>query len=172
MKSGRPGRNFRQALTEKRPLETIKQFIEAHPELDIYYGEGFSVGAFSGEEVSLGPKKERLDEICPDKPVIIYSLDGHITWLNSAALKKFNITEETLDPPGGRIERDPISGKLWDGLKEAAQTPTPSQEFSFEVSNIDVGKLADLVVLDQNILKVDLLKIGNACVLKRSSMEI
>jgi len=46
-------------------LVRIEEFIEYNPDLEIYYGEGFSLGHFSGEEISRGPRKEHLDSICP-----------------------------------------------------------------------------------------------------------
>jgi len=47
-------------LTEEATMAAIEEFIVEHPDLEIYYGDGFSVGAFSGEEVAKGPRKERL----------------------------------------------------------------------------------------------------------------
>lgn len=113
-------------------LQQVDRFIKEHPEQDIYYGEGFSLGHFSGEEVSRGPRKERLDQICADKPVILYSSDCHLAWLNSCAMKTFGVTGETPDPQGGLIEKDPRSGNPWGTLKEAAMRLIPEQQFSEE----------------------------------------
>ncbi len=124
--------NLYGVLTEDETMKVIEQFIEEHPDLDMYYGSGFSVAAFSGEEVSIGPRKERLDAICPDKPVIITSYDGHITWVNSKALEEFGIDKNTPNPPGGVIERDPETGEPWGVLKESAEQLVPAQEFTLE----------------------------------------
>ena len=124
--------NLHGILTEKETMKAIEQFIQEHPDLDMYYGSGFSVGAFSGEEVSMGPRKERLDAICPDKPVIISSYDGHTTWVNSKALEMFGIDKNTPNPPGGVIEKDPKTGEPWGTLKEAAEQLIPAQQFTFE----------------------------------------
>jgi len=62
-------------LTEEATMTAIEEFIVEHPDLEIYYGDGFSVGAFSGEEVAKGPRKERLDAIS-DKPIMISSYDA------------------------------------------------------------------------------------------------
>lgn len=124
--------NLHGVLNEQDTMETIAQFIADNPDLDAYYGEGFSIGAFKGEEAALGPKKERLDQICPDKPVIIESLDGHITWANSKALEIAGITKDTPAPAGGVIEKDPATGEPWGTLKEAAKQLLPPQEFTFE----------------------------------------
>ena len=117
-------------LNETTTMETIAAFVEEHPDLEIYYGDGFSIGAFSGEEVAKGPRKERLDEIS-DKPIIISSYDGHTRWLNSAAFEYFGITSDTVPPEGGVIEKTE-DGELWGTLKELAIELTPAQEFSEE----------------------------------------
>ena len=87
-------------------LRQVKDYIEANPEAEIYYGEGFSLGHFSGDEVSKGPKKERLDQICSDKPVVLYSTDCPLAWLNSGALQHFGVDRNTDNPAGGVIEKD------------------------------------------------------------------
>lgn len=117
-------------LTEEATMAVIEEFVAEHPDLEIYYGDGFSVGAFSGEEVAKGPRKERLDAIS-DKPIIISSYDGHSRWLNSAAFEYFGITQDTVSPEGGVIEKTE-DGELWGTLKELAIELTPSQEFSDE----------------------------------------
>jgi predicted amidohydrolase YtcJ len=119
-----------EARSEGEISETIAAFVSANPDLDIYYGEGFSIGAFSGDEVSRGPRKERLDNICAEKPVVLYSADCHLVWLNSRAFEVFGISEETEQPKGGVIEKDPASGELWGTLKESAMRLVPEQDFS------------------------------------------
>lgn len=111
-------------------LRQVKAYIAANPEPEIYYGEGFSLGHFSGDEVSKGPRKERLDQICPDKPVVLYSSDCHLAWLNSRALQQFGVDRNTDTPAGGVIEKDPQTGELWGTLKEAAMRFIPVQAFS------------------------------------------
>lgn len=119
-----------EARSEEAISETIAAFILANPDLDVYYGEGFSIGAFSGDEVSRGPRKQRLDRICAEKPIVLYSADCHLAWLNSRAFEVFGITDQTDQPKGGVIEKDPVSGELWGTLKESAMRLVPEQEFS------------------------------------------
>ncbi len=119
-------------LYEEETMETIREFVESHPDLDAYYGNGFSIGAFEGVEAALGPKKERLDEISPDKPVIIRSYDAHTMWVNSKALENAGITKDTPSPEGGVIEKDPVTGEPWGTLKESAKSLVPPQEFTRE----------------------------------------
>jgi predicted amidohydrolase YtcJ len=63
------------------------------------------------------PFASDLDEVVPDRPVVLTRVDGHAKWLNTKALQAAGITKSTRDPPGGRIERDPAgnpSGVLVD----------------------------------------------------------
>lgn len=41
------------------------------------------------------PTNEKLNEKFPDKPVVLYRIDGHAVLVNNAALKKFGITGST-----------------------------------------------------------------------------
>jgi len=117
-------------LSEAETMQTIKDYVDANPDMDVYYGSGFSIGAFSGQEVAKGPTKERLDAIT-DKPMIIMSYDGHVAWLNSAAFELCEITKDTVPPAGGTIEKT-ATGELWGTLKELAQELIPAQEYTDE----------------------------------------
>ncbi|MFQ5886389.1 MAG: amidohydrolase [Anaerolineae bacterium] len=52
------------------------------------------------------PRREDLDRVAPENPVALTRKDGHSMWVNSLALERAGIEEETPDPPGGEIERD------------------------------------------------------------------
>lgn len=65
------------------------------------------------------PTKEILDSIFPDTPVLLSRIDGHGSWINSAAIAelKKNNYDFSRDPVGGRIERDALgnpTGILFD----------------------------------------------------------
>ncbi len=113
-------------------LAAIKEFVDANPGLDAYFGGGWSVGQFRGNETTLGPKKERLDAICSTAPIILRSYDGHSTWVNSRALEMGGITKFTPDPEGGIIERNPSTGEPWGTLRESAARLVPAVEYSYE----------------------------------------
>lgn len=49
-----------------------------------------------------------LDEVVPDRPVVLRASDYHTTWVNSVALRIAGIDENTPDPPRGTIERAPM----------------------------------------------------------------
>ncbi|MHC1745864.1 MAG: amidohydrolase [Negativicutes bacterium] len=111
-------------------VAAVKKFIDEHPDCRAVYGRGWSWDVFSGEELSKGPRREYLDAVTTDVPVVLRANDGHTLWLNSKALEVNGITENTQTPPGGVIERDFHSGKLWGTLKESAMWLVALPEYS------------------------------------------
>ncbi|MDT7725895.1 MAG: hypothetical protein QOI21_2471 [Actinomycetota bacterium] len=57
------------------------------------------------------PTRAELDAVTTDHPVYVQAL-YEVAVLNSAALRAAGIDAATADPPGGRIERDPVTGEL------------------------------------------------------------
>ncbi len=66
------------------------------------------------------PTRKDLDQIAPNNPVYLVRVDGHVAWVNSAALKLAKIDKNTKNPEGGEVERD-ASGEATGILKETAQ---------------------------------------------------
>jgi predicted amidohydrolase YtcJ len=52
------------------------------------------------------PTRQDLDAVTGDHPAFFTRVDGHIAVANSAALRAADITRDTPDPPGGKIDRD------------------------------------------------------------------
>ena len=81
-------------------VATIKAFVEAHPEKEKYQGAGWS------------PQERELtaadiDAVCPDKMVILNSIDGHSYWLNSKALEHYHVDAQAAAEDGpARIHVD------------------------------------------------------------------
>jgi len=63
--------------------------------------------------------RDFLDKLAPDRPVILGTVSGHASVLNSAALSKFGIRDGEADPLGGRYDRTP-DGRLTGVLREYA----------------------------------------------------
>ena len=61
-----------------------------------------------------------IDEVVPDRPVYIESFDLHSHWCNTKALEELGITDDTPNPEGGEIVRDPATGKASGLLLEMA----------------------------------------------------
>lgn len=112
-------------LSIDETLDIVEQYVKAHPKQDSYTGFGYMTGLFTGEEQLKGPRKERLDKICPDKPMFIFAYDGHSTWINSKCFELMNVTKDTVSPPGGEIVLDDDTGELWGTVKDAAMALLP-----------------------------------------------
>jgi predicted amidohydrolase YtcJ len=52
------------------------------------------------------PDRAALDAVAPGVPVALRRKDGHMVWVNGAALATAGVTRGTPDPEGGRIGRD------------------------------------------------------------------
>jgi predicted amidohydrolase YtcJ len=65
------------------------------------------------------PNKSVLDKAAPEHPVFLTRIDGHVAWVNSAALQLAGIILDTPNPFGGEIERSP-DGEATGILKETA----------------------------------------------------
>ena len=61
------------------------------------------------------PNRWDIDEVAPDHPIILSHRSLHACVLNSKALELAGITNESPEPPGGSIHRDPNTGEP-DGL--------------------------------------------------------
>ena len=80
------------------------------------------------------PAKELIDRVTPRNPVFVTRLDLHMGLANSYALKLAKIDRDTPNPPGGQIERNPVTGEPTGILKDAAMDlvtsviPAPSNQ--------------------------------------------
>ena len=64
--------------------------------------------------------REDLDAAAPQHPVYISHRGGHTAYVNALGYKRANVSEDTADPPGGRFDRDPKTGKLNGRISERA----------------------------------------------------
>jgi hypothetical protein len=64
--------------------------------------------------------REDLDAAAPDHPVYIGHRGGHTGYVNTLALAKVGITEQSADPEGGKFVRDPATGRLTGRVLERA----------------------------------------------------
>lgn len=67
--------------------------------------------------------RDDLDKALPDNPVLIGHVSMHGAVLNSAALKKWDISAKTKTPPGGVIVRKPGTQEPWGLIMETAYLP-------------------------------------------------
>ncbi|HEX2138243.1 MAG TPA: amidohydrolase [Woeseiaceae bacterium] len=97
-------------------LSAIESCAEENPDDEWITGGGWSMAVFGpGANASAA----LLDEIVPDRPVMLTSADGHSAWVNSKALEIAGITADTPNPPDGVIDRGP-GGEPVGSLQEGA----------------------------------------------------
>jgi predicted amidohydrolase YtcJ len=124
---------LRVVLNGARTLEEAKQRIAAKvkelPAGSWILGRGWDHTLWGGQ----WPTRADLDSIAPNNPVFVQRVDGHVSWANSLALQKANITRETKAPEGGEILHD-AQGEPTGILKETAGelvsvvVPAPTRE--------------------------------------------
>ncbi|WP_264355949.1 amidohydrolase [Pseudarthrobacter sp. MM222] len=79
-------------------------------------GAGWLYSSLAGKH----PTRDLLDEAVPERPVYLDANDLHSVWVNSVALAELGIDDNTPDPIGGRIGRNPETGKADGMLYETA----------------------------------------------------
>jgi predicted amidohydrolase YtcJ len=95
----------------------LREYAEKHPGDGWILGGGWNYAMFGEENL---PNKKYLDEVFPNRPVLLYGYDGHTSWANSKALALAKISKDTPNPANGAIVRDPKTGEATGALKESA----------------------------------------------------
>ena len=105
---------LRDAGTPAEFVRRIGEFAADHP------GE-WMVGGLWDHEAWGGelPRRDWIDSVTPNTPVLVNRLDAHMALANTVALDLAGVTSETPDPPGGTIVRYP-DGRPTGILKDAA----------------------------------------------------
>ena len=60
-------------------------------------------------------RRADLDAVSTDHPILVSHRAGHVYFANTPALERAGFNDETPDPPGGRLGRNPDTGRL-DGV--------------------------------------------------------
>lgn len=111
-------------------LTRVKQFAQAHPESAWVTGRGWNQVIWN---LGRFPTAKELDAAVSDRPVFLSRVDGHAGWANSVAMQRAGVDKNTLDPSGGRIERDAEgnpNGVFVDGAMDLiwAKIPPPTPQ--------------------------------------------
>ena len=121
--------NLSEAYSVPEYERIVREYAAAHPDDAWIIGGGWSMDVFP----SGNPPKEPLDRVVPDRPVRLWSRDGHSVWANSRALEIAGVTRDTPDPVDGWIVREEDgepAGTLHEGAVELVEkyVPEPSTE--------------------------------------------
>ena len=119
--------------------EVISAYAAAHPDRPWITGGGWSMSDFPGGT----PRREALDALVADRPVILYNRDGHGVWVNSLALQQAGVSASTTDPVDGRIERDPDgspTGMLQEGAIDLIADHVPPTTHADRIAGLLEGQ--------------------------------
>ncbi len=105
------------AASPEEALERVAKRAAVTPPDAWILGGGFDRNAWPGAAWLI---RQMLDAVAPRHPVLLHSKDYHSIWVNSLTLRLANVTRETPDPHGGRIERDPATDEPTGILSERA----------------------------------------------------
>ena len=107
----------------------ISEWADAHPDAPWIVGRGWTYQRFADI-----PTRAQLDAAVKDRPVAMFSEDGHAVWLNSKALAAVHVTRRGPDPNGGVVVRDARTGEPTGLVKDGAVAlvtramPQPTRE--------------------------------------------
>lgn len=123
--------------TEADYVAAMKKFLQDKPGLHALQGQGYLEAVFPG----VGPRKEALDEVSTEIPIVVQAETLHSLWCNSKAIEMAGITPDTPDPENGRIEHNE-DGSVRGCFREAAQDLILDAVGDFSVEQYKEGVLA------------------------------
>lgn len=110
--------NLSLADTMDKLSEALLVLLDENPGDGVVYARGWQNHLFPPD----GPRKEMLDDVFGDRPVVLGSVDGHSTWFSSKAIEITGVDAETEDPEPGVsfFERDKTTGEPLGTAREGA----------------------------------------------------
>jgi predicted amidohydrolase YtcJ len=108
-------------------VKTIPDALAALKQVDTEQpGDGWLIG-FGYDDTMLEEKRHftraDLDSVSTTRPILAMHISAHMAVVNSLALRRFGITADTPDPPGGEIRKDPETREPTGLLLETASRP-------------------------------------------------
>lgn len=107
-----------QTKSFEQVLKVVQEVAKKAKSGDWIIGSGWHTANWTNKDY---PDNPRLNAITPDNPVFLSGMATHAALVNDKALHMAGITEDTTDPEGGRILRDPKTKKPTGLLLEKAQ---------------------------------------------------
>ena len=125
-------------------VAAIGEYAKANPDAAVVYGYGFLASNFG----PTGPTRQLIDDVVPDRPVLIMDEGFHGAWANTAALEALGITQDTADPVPGysyykRDKNGDATGYLLEGTASMA------------ANALDVA--SDKVIVEGSALIIDIM---------------
>lgn len=116
--------SFEHCESAEDAVAAVAAYARDHPDQEWLIGAGWLQSWFDRG----CPAKELLDQVVPNRPVLISNADGHGAWANSLALRRAGVTAATPDPSDGRVERLPDGspqGTLHEGAVALVEKVSP-----------------------------------------------
>lgn len=96
--------NLSGIATLEETLSTIEEYANENPDLEWILGRGWNQTLWPQNEF---PTASDIDKVVSDRPVWLSRVDGHAGWGNTMAMRLAGVSQDTPDPQGGKIIRDP-----------------------------------------------------------------
>jgi predicted amidohydrolase YtcJ len=111
-----PSKNLPHPASKAEILSWVEEYAAANPDPELILTGHWQVDVFGVE----GPRKEDLDAVVPDRPVVLLDDSGHSKWVNSAFLKRIGVDRDTPDEvPGVSFFVRDAKGEPTGWVKEA-----------------------------------------------------
>ena len=114
--------------TWEEALERVKVFAEKHPDLPWIQGRGWDQNRWPGKTY---PTNEKLNQLFPDKPVILKRIDGHASIANQKAMDLAGMKAgQTIVGGAIEVKDGKLTGVLIDNGDDKVyeQIPAPTKE--------------------------------------------
>lgn len=124
-------------------LAHIAEWVAGQPDRAPLRGHGWLPGSF----VEGSPRREWLDEVTGDRPMMLLSVDAHDVWFNTAAMRCADVSAATKDPaPGAQYYRRDADGTpTGHGVDLGSSSPLFAAMGYFSSDAIDAALAAGLL---------------------------
>jgi predicted amidohydrolase YtcJ len=151
--------DLRESQSALDAAKMVQTYAKSQQGMAWIIGRGWNQVLWPGKAF---PSASLLDEYVKNKPVMLSRVDGHASWVNSKALEIAGITKDTLDPPGGKIERNKLgnpTGILIDNAIDLLYKHLPKTSEAILTAQLDA---AGEQLLSEGITSVHDAGIGKA----------
>jgi predicted amidohydrolase YtcJ len=108
------------------------------------------------------PTKEELDEVCPDRPLVLIAYSFHDACLNSRGLAEMGWDDRSPDPPNGLLVRK--RGRLTGEVSEGAMFLAEARSRGSLLDSAEDAWIADCEAHGRELLAAGIVRVGDAAV--------